>query len=160
MKAVTTMRPSRRAVGLALGLCAVAACGDAGVGIETLSEIERNRARWERLGIDSYAYAVERRCFCLPEALGPVRVTVSDGVVTLRSYVDSGEAVSESRAELFPSVDGIFLTLLDAVERDAFRIDVTFDPASGVPLDVWIDYERDVADEELGFRVTEMPRAS
>ena len=34
---------------------------------------------------------------------------------------------------------------------------VTYDPESGVPLDVFIDYAENIADEELGFTVQVPP---
>jgi hypothetical protein len=32
---------------------------------------------------------------------------------------------------------------------------VTYDVETGVPIEFWIDYAENIADEELGFRVTE-----
>lgn len=43
--------------------------------------------------------------------------------------------------------------------RDAFRIEVTYDPDTGMPLDFFIDCEENVAEEELGFRVNELPHS-
>ena len=84
-----------------------------------------------------------------------MRVTVTSDQVTDRTYIDSGEAVPALFQDLFPTVDGLFDVLRDAIERQAHRIDVTYDPISGVPLDVFIDYEQNIADEELGFSVVE-----
>lgn len=131
------------------------ACSDQGPGIDTLRDIDRNRLRWQMLNIDTYRYGVERICFC--GLAGPVRVTVVDGEVESRVFVESGDTVPPGAAESYPSVDGLFDVLLDAVQRDAFRIEVTYDPDTGVPLDVFIDYEENTADEELGFQVTEVP---
>lgn len=135
---------------------ALAACDSQGPGVVLLDELTRNRARWAEVEPSEYSYAVERLCFC-GFAATPVRVTVADGVVTDRTFVESGEPVPEQFADLFPSVDGLFEVLLDAIERGAHSIVVTYDPDSGVPLDIAIDYEFNVKDEELGFRVTEVP---
>ena len=85
-----------------------------------------------------------------------MRVSVSGQDVTERVYVDSGDPVPASFAELFPSVDGLFDILEAAIVGDAHVIEVTYDTVSGVPIDLWIDYVENIADEELGFRVTEM----
>ena len=134
------------------------ACGELGPETGPLADLERNERLWERVRPTSYVYAVERLCFCGLEARGPVRVTVVGGDVSDRTYVDSGDPVPAPLGDLFPTVDGLFDVLLDAIEREAHRIDVTYDPISGVPLDLWIDYLETCADEELGFSVTETVR--
>lgn len=130
-------------------------CDGQGPDVGLLQELQRNRLRWAAQAPSSYTYAIERLCFCGGEARGPVRVAVTDGVVAERVYVESGDPVSPSFADLFPAVEGLFDVIADAIARDAFRIDVMYDADTGVPLDISIDYEQHVADEELGFRVTE-----
>ena len=139
-------------------LLMLGACSDLGPPDGPRAELELNRETWERLRPSSYQYVVERLCFCGLEARGPVRVIVVGDDVSERTYADSGDPVPAAFGELFPSVDGLFDVLLDAFEREAHRIDVTYDPISGVPLDLWIDYLETVADEELGFSVTETVR--
>lgn len=134
------------------------ACSDLGPVEGSRAELERNRETWQRLRPSSYEYGVERLCFCGFESRGPVRVTVTGDDVSGRTYIDSGDPVPAPLGELFPTVDGLFDVLFDAIEREAYRIDVTYDPISGVPLDLWIDYLHTVADEELGFSVTETVR--
>lgn len=131
------------------------ACDAVGPRDPRLLELEVHRARWDSLGPDSYEYAVERMCFCPTEYIGPVRVRVEDGQVVDRAYVDSGVAVTGDAATAFPSVEGLFDLLRSAMERDADRIDATYDPDLGVPVDFWIDYSEMAVDEELGMRVTE-----
>ena len=135
-------------------------CDAVGLGNGPEGELEDNRERWTEIAPASYTYAVSRLCFCGTEATGPVRVTVVDGAVSERVYVETGDPVDVTFADHFPAVDGLFDVLADAYEREAAQIDVTYDPETGVPLDFWIDYEVNIADEELGFRVTEPPVSS
>lgn len=136
-------------------LVPLAGCGDFGIETDRLREIDRNRALWESQGLATYVYAVERLCFC--GLAGPVRVTVENEVATTRVFVMSGDTVPAEQAEWYPTVDGLFALLFDAARRNAHDIEVVYDPATGVPLDIFIDYAQNVADEELGFRVTEVP---
>ena len=140
---------------LAVATVCATGCDSIGPGSDAMDELERNQSLWERVGPATYRYAVERLCFCGVEARGPVRVAVADGQVLSRVYADSGDPVSPPLEDLFPTVDGLFDILRDAIERGAHSIDVTYDPETGVPIDLWIDYEDFVADEELGFGVTE-----
>lgn len=142
---------------MALALATSTGCGVA-PGDGPIGALERARAQWVRARPQGYRYGVQRNCFCIDEARGPVYVTVSGEAVVGRAYVDGGDAVPEPYRDLFPSVDGLFDLLRDALERDAYRVTVTYDPDTGVPLDLFIDYEAMVADEELGFAVVDMVR--
>jgi len=136
-------------------LLLTAGCGTTAPTLGLVADLQRAERAWERAGIDSYTYAVERLCFCAPDGRGPVRVRVENGVVTERSYVGSGDPVSGPLADLFPAVEGLFDILRDAIGTGAHTLVVTYDPQLGVPTDFWIDYHEQVADEELGMRVTE-----
>lgn len=150
-------RSARRAsfVVLLLSTLGAATCDISGPGVSELHELSRNQTRWSRVGPDAYSYVIRRLCFCIGPATVPGRVTVLEDGTVERVYVESGEDVPEDLRDLFPTVEGLFDVLQDAFERDAHRIDVTYDPSSGVPLDIFIDYQENVADEELGFDVVE-----
>jgi hypothetical protein len=143
-----------RAHFLIVACSVLAGCSDP-FGVRTLTELERARRRWEAWRPETYAYAVERLCFCGSKYRGPARVHVRGDSVMARVYVDSGEPVSATFAGAFPSVEGLFEILVDAYERHAHAVRVTYDPESGVPVDFWIDYQEMAADEETGVRVTE-----
>lgn len=150
-------RWARRAplLALLLSTLGVATCDVSGPGLSELHELSTNRARWSRVGPDAYSYAVRRLCFCAGPALVAVRVTVLEDGTVERVYVETGEEVPEELQELFPTVDGLFDVLADAFDRNAHSVEVTYDPSSGAPLDIFIDYRENVADEELGFDVVE-----
>jgi hypothetical protein len=136
----------------ALGLLTLFAPSCDSLGPER-SELERARALWEANGPSDYVYTVERLCFC--GYRGPARVTVEDGAVVSIVYLADDEPPVELTEELFPTVDGLFDILEDAIARDAHSISATYDPEMGVPVEFFIDYQENVADEELGMRVTE-----
>ncbi|MEQ1854858.1 MAG: DUF6174 domain-containing protein [Longimicrobiales bacterium] len=139
-----------------LVVCAgLGGCSDLGFGARTLTDLEEAARTWERTRPSSYVYAVERLCFCPVEYRGPVRVRVQGDSVVERVFVDTGDPVPSAYADVFPPVEGLFEILSDAYEGDAHEIRVTYDSATGVPLDFWIDYMEMAADEELGMRVTE-----
>lgn len=153
---MTTRRSfGRRLTALGLGLL-VAGCAGAGPaeieGVE--GELERARQRWEAAGLADYRWTVTRNCFCIDESRGPAVVTVRDGAVTAVETVDGGRPVDPMYRDLFPSVEGLFAVIEDALARGAATVDVRFDAGSGVPLHVWIDYDEMMADEEQGFEAT------
>lgn len=146
-----TTTPSRLALS-ALGFLTLLAASCDSLGPER-SELERARALWEASGPSDYVYAVERLCFC--GYRGPARVTVEGGAVVSVVDLAEDEPPIEPTEELFPSVDGLFDILEDAIARDAHSISATYDPDTGVPVEFFIDYQENVADEELGMQVTE-----
>lgn len=104
------------------------------------------RATWDALNADDYSFALQRACFCDPDWLGPFEVHVEAGEVV--SVTRGGERVPTDRAL---TIDGLLDLLQDALDRDAESIGAAFDPTTGAPLTLFIDYDIRVADEEVGF---------
>jgi hypothetical protein len=142
-----------------LGWLGATACSDLGLDVRSLTDLERAEARWDRSGPASYVYAVQRICFCLVEETGPIRVRVEDGVAVEWTYVATGNPLPDAARPRFPTVDGLFDILREAYAADAHDVRVSYDPDLGYPTEFSIDYEEQVADEELGMRVTEAPLA-
>lgn len=149
--------PFRLPVALAL-LTLFWGCEDVGPDVDGLAEeVAQRRQTWEARRPGAYAFELERQCFCAVDARGPVRLTVEGSRVLTRVYSDSGTAVPDAYIDLFPSVDGLFDILEDAIQRAAESVDVTWDPVTGAPSSFFIDYSRSIADEELGFRILSGP---
>jgi hypothetical protein len=106
------------------------------------------RRRWQRVAPASYDITVRHGCFCPSEATRPVVVTVTDGQVVRRRYVDDGSDVDPRFASTFPSVDGLFAIIADALDRDAASMNATYHPFWGHPLSISIDYVAQMADDE------------
>ena len=120
-----------------LVLIALAGCSD----FSPSDELTAARKRWEEWGSQSYDLTVRRSCECLyPEATGPVLVRVRDGVVESRTYVVRDEPVDFSEAGLYPDVTGLFRLVADAI-HDGFLAEVDYDPVSGHPVRVLLDYD-------------------
>jgi len=142
-------------ISLALAtLCVLAVCSDLGPGDLQQDELREAQELWQLRRPARYEYTVRRQCLCTEDALGPVRVSV-DGETIVSQLYEDGRSVDASAVEWFPSVDGLFAVLRDAFTRDAHETRVSYDPRLGVPVELWIDYSQNIADEELGFTVTE-----
>jgi len=153
----SVMRRPGTMLWLALLVPGPAACTDGGPELENhVERLAEHRGLWQSTRPAAYTYAVERLCYCLLP--GPVRVIVREGAATERVYVETGDPVPQELADLYPTVDGLFDLLAQAFGSGAHEVDVSYDPTTGVPVDFWIDYEENVADEELGMRVVELVR--
>jgi hypothetical protein len=133
-------------------------CGilDVGALDREQDRLEENQRLWSRNGPTRYTVVIERLCFCPTEVTSAVRVTVTNGVVTSRTYVASGQAVPSQFASLFPTVDGAFQIVSEAIDRKADKLEVEYDSALGYPRSANIDYVKEAADEELVFHLRDL----
>lgn len=116
---------------------------------EEAAELSVSMAKWEGVRPVAYELVLERTsCECLPEWLVPVRVTVQDQQVTEVVNAQTGEPIV---IEIYHamSVDELFDVIVDAIEREADILEVTYDRQLGYPMSISIDYDRNVADDEL-----------
>ena len=60
-----------------------------------------------------------------------------------------------AQASLYPTVTGLFGFIFQADAQHADHITVTYDPTFGYPASVYVDPKELVADEEMGFVLTD-----
>ena len=121
-----------------------------GAADDPAAELGAARARWEAQGLDDYVFELGTTCFCPPEYLGPFLVEVVDGSVASVAFADGTDADPPSDGP-YRTVDDIFDVIETAIAEEADELRVTYDPETGVPVDLWIDARFDMADEELGI---------
>lgn len=132
------------ALGLSIAFGALDACTDV---TAPESQLALARQRWALSNISSYDFTASRSCFCAPQSLRSVTVSVTNGVVTQRVYADTGEPVPASESE-FSTVEGLFDIVQAALARHAALVDASYDPALGVPLSISLDGNFQIADDE------------
>jgi hypothetical protein len=123
---------------------------------ELRSELSVQRERWMAQHIDDYQLTLSRSCFCAPEGAGLVVLTVLDGQPVEWLYFLSGDPVDAAWQPVFPTVDGVFDFLEEAIDRGADAIEVTFDPVLGLPTSLHVDYRAGLADEEIGYELEKL----
>lgn len=136
---------------LLLALLAVTACSDP-LGPEE-DAFQVARARWAAARVSSYTYDLQRLCFCGQEYTSVVSIVVEDDEIVSATYRDSGDPFTDPFTELY-TVDDLFNEILDAIRREAYSLNVEYDPVLGYPTDIAIDYSLNIADEERSYRVT------
>jgi hypothetical protein len=148
----TLLRSARTVLAAALLVSPLVAC-DSITGTDNLAraqdELDRNWDRFQSTAPLSYSYTVHVTCDCPTDVTRPVNVYVDRGSVEYLYYQDDGRAVPYSISNSFPSVEQLFDAIQDGIDRRADRIDVDYDPTYGYPTNVFIDYDRNIADEEL-----------
>lgn len=133
-------------------------CSDDGITGVLLDQVRTARAAWAAARPAAYDYDLERVCSeCGAQERGPVTVEVRGDRVVARTLTAGASPLPEAHAEHFPSVDGLFDLLEDAVERGA-EVSARYDPVTGVPLEGRIDYEPLRFGEERAWVVRGGPR--
>jgi hypothetical protein len=131
-----------------IGLVVLAGCAD----LSPTDELTAAERRWQAWGPASYDLAIFRGCECLR---GDVIVRVRGGAIEAVVYSD-GTPVPFDQAGAFPDVEGFF-GMIRAEIRDGHVSDVDYDPTSGYPRRILLDFDgSDVngADGETTYTVT------
>lgn len=116
--------------------------------IANLRKLRINRQLWSEQNILNYRYTLTNGCFCIPEARGPVVITVQNGIATSIT-TPTGEPVNPEFFERYKTIPKLFDVIADAIARKAFDLDVQYDSQLGYPTQININYDSQIADEEL-----------
>jgi hypothetical protein len=122
------------------------------------NELAAQREKWAAQRIEDYQLTLSRACFCPAEGAGLVVLTVFEGDPVEWVYFLSGDPLEPEWAAVFPTVDGLFDFIADAIDRGAEEVSVAYDPEVGLPIEVRVDYRLAAVDEEIAYRVEKIVR--
>ena len=109
------------------------------------AELAANRAKWRSANLQSYEFTYGQECFCPPEILREVIVTVTDGAVSATRYADDN---SPADPKLGMTVDDFFDMIAAGIARHAAQVSVQYDPDFGYPAGIFNDPSTMIADDE------------
>ncbi len=112
------------------------------------------RMRWVNQLPSSYSFTWTQSCDCLSDMTRPIRITVASGQITSAVFADDQQVVGEPIRRNLQTIDGVFDEIQAALDQDAEEVTVDFDPTRGYPRSVFVDYSRQVADEELILQIS------
>ncbi len=108
-----------------------------------------NRNLWNRQNISSYKYTLSKSCFCTPEARGPVVILVRNGKTISITSVATGKPANPEFFQNYNTIPKLFDVIQDAIDRKASSLNVQYNQKLGYPTQINIDYNSQIADEEL-----------
>jgi hypothetical protein len=138
-----------------LVVAALAGCGLLEPESRERQEFNDALAAWKRQGVDNYYFVQQRSCECLEEWVRPARVVVRGGRVVEAIDVEDGVL---RNLEYYMTIDALFAHIRDAFDQHAYRIEIEYDRTLHYPISVFIDRDRNVADEELSLHVSGLTR--
>lgn len=136
-------------------LLAVVLTACASVGAAS-SEFDQAREKWQEAAISHYRFELNYGCFCAFSADMPLIIEVQDGEVVSMEYA-SGKEIDPASLELFQpyaTIDGIFAELEKALNGGAENVTVTYDETYGYPTQATIDFNQQMADEEIYLTIS------
>jgi len=143
------MRPTRLA---ALALLIVAlSCRNA---VGPRLDFEEAYVRWRAQHLDTYAFTLQRSCFCL--SVDPLYVLVLNDKVASVTDLQTGTEVDVRAGE---TVEDLFGFIKSAIDHHAARIDVEYDPSKGFPTSIKYDGSAQIVDDEIFYRVFDLHAA-
>ena len=138
----------------AVMLLLTAACLPTGPG--DTAALRQGMLRWAARAPSSYELVLRRTgCECTPAMLATVRITVRDRDVQAVIDVDTGDPVT---TELYHAltVEQLFAVVSDALNQNAHSVTVEYDDDWGYPRDIYIDYDREMVDDELSITAQDL----
>ena len=125
-------------------------------GRDIQAALTRNRARWDDSGHKNYDFTFQWLCYCIPDFVTPVTISVRDNKIDSIIRLEDGTALDPSQLEYFRTIDGLFDFLQEALDQKPHSISARFDARFGTPGKAWVDYNAGIADEERGFVVEDL----
>ncbi|MCF4967191.1 DUF6174 domain-containing protein [Nostoc sp. CMAA1605] len=109
-----------------------------------------NRTLWNSRNVVNYRYTFSNGCFCIPDARGPVVIEVRNGRTVSVTSVATGQPVSNPEFfQNYNTIPKLFNVIGDAIQRQAASLDISYNPQYGYPTQINVDYNAQIADEEI-----------
>ncbi len=129
-----------------------------GKNADVQSLLNQNREKWENSGFKQtgYHFRLERSAFAPLSAIRPTINNVApDGTVD-DVFADTFQPVPDDYSQANASIDSLFDIIQNAIDSGADNIQVNYDPISGYPTSIFIDYSTLIADEELSLTISNL----
>ena len=120
---------------------------------QPLSELDTNISRWKANKLSNYQFDFQWFCFCEPDYISPVTITVEDDVISHVMYSATKIQVQEDKRSRYKTIDDLFSFVQDADNQNAHQISIHYDLHRGYPIKGSVDYVEMIADDEKGFEI-------
>ena len=160
---------------LGMTLCGLAACGgdkdtsstqapaeEAEAVVEEASsndiadEVKANKEKWLSHAVTDYQIEMQKLCFCAPDAVRLMIFEVSHDEITSVRYADTGEDVDPSLYNQYNTIEGLFALVEQALAKDPEYLSIAYNDDYGYIKELTIDYQENIADDEITIIASNM----
>ncbi|MDF5736240.1 MULTISPECIES: DUF6174 domain-containing protein [unclassified Nostoc] len=124
----------------------------------TFEQFKINYKLWRRQRIPNYRYEFTRSCFCFPKATEPVIIEVRNGVTTSITSNETGLPVDGQLFQKYNTIPKLFNIIKNALIKKAANLTVQYAPIIGYPTQINIDYNSQIADDEIFFTIKNLQK--
>ncbi len=117
------------------------------------SKLDQNRKKWMSKVVSNYQFNFQWICYCGPEYVEPVNISVRENRIDGAVFVEDEVPVAVEGLERYRTIERLFDLLQEGIDKNAHTISAEYHPELGYPVKASIDYEEDSIDEELGFDI-------
>ena len=118
-------------------------------------EMELSNAikKWNNSNINSYSYILTVSCYCLDTE--PNKIEVIDNKITkVNSNLVTPEQLNNDYWNV-KTFDELFNIIDEKLKDDPFIFTLKFDQTYGFPIDIYFDMDEMIADEEIGYTISD-----
>jgi hypothetical protein len=114
-------------------------------------ELSVNKSKWHSKNISDYEFTLRINCFCTDERVGPHLIKiVNDKIVSVNNLPYD----PDKTGELY-TIDQLFTFVETSIERKPYLKTIEYNFTYGYPQTVWFDFNKTMADEEIGYQVSD-----
>jgi hypothetical protein len=114
-------------------------------------EFSVNKSKWYRKNINNYEFTLRINCFCTEERAGPHLIKVINNAIV---SVNNLPYDPEKTGELY-TINQLFTFVETSIERNPYFKTIEYNSTYGYPQNVFFDFNKQMADEEIGYQVTD-----
>ena len=152
-KRVGLMKPARL-LALLLPVTFLLACVSRTEAIAQPS-VEMQYRQWSETS-QNYDVSFQQLCFCLPDNIRPMRLTVRDNEIVKAIFEDDQSEVTTDVMIDLKTIDDIFQTIINAEALPAHSVKIEYDSDNHFPTKVDIDFDDRMADDELHWQLSNL----
>ncbi len=119
--------------------------------VEPLDDATANLNLWNEKKIVNYSFSFKRVCFCPLEYVGPHQIVVQNGKITT---VNGAPYNAAERYGSIPTIPELLQIIKTNVDKNPYQKTLNFNPTYGYPTSVFFDFNQQMADEEIGYEIS------
>jgi len=111
------------------------------------------RELWKSLNISNYTMIQQISCYCFPEEFVlPKTIVVENGIIKTINGFSPDQTIG---FESFYTINEIFQFIDSKLDKEPEFYDIEYNKEYGFPNYIWFDMSKMIADEEIGYYITE-----
>lgn len=119
--------------------------------VEPEDALSKQEKIWKDQGITDYEFTLQITCFCIYEYTLPKQIVVRNNEIQTVNGID----YSTLEFETYMTLDEFFDYIRERQSQNPVVEELTFDPEYGFPTYIYFDISKMIADEEVGYTISE-----